>query len=294
MNNTIETSFPEFRFKKSEGLHQYLFRYACMCANEDIDSEELECHMIECASLLDYHRDVPDREIITTIENAYRIASDEKPKPTHRRPAYRPGAAKMIAKKFGTTVEDLKASSPITPPLDPGEALAALFGPEELVCLARKLEWAKTLPIAHWLELDDQLKHYQFVVPNPMTSRIGVTKDGRRSSRTASNTGQRRRIVCDFDKPKPGIQPALIAYLSDYCGEDPELVLTSGGKSLHAWWRIDHWPPEDIIFFEEEAGRIGADPHLLGDASKCQLVRLPAGKRNNGNPQSILFWNPKN
>lgn len=248
--------------------------------------------MIEIVGLLNYHRDVPDREIRSAIESAYRIAFDENPKSTHRRPAYQPGAAKIIAKDFGTTLEDLKASSPETPPLDPAEALAALFGADELVCLAKKLERANTLPFAHWLELEDELKDYQFVVPNPMTSKTGVTKDGRRSTRTASNTGQRRRIVCDFDKPKPDIQPALIAHLADYCGEDPELVLTSGGKSLHAWWRIDHWPPGDIIVFEEEAARIGADPALLGEARKCQLVRLPAGKRNNGKPQSILFWNP--
>jgi hypothetical protein len=294
MKNTIETSFPEFRLKKSEGLHDYLFHYACKCANEEIDPEELECHMIESAALLNYNRNVPDREIRSAIKSAYSSDFDGNQKNTHRRPAYQPGAAKLIAEEFGTTLEDLQASSPKTPPLDPDEALAALFGADELVCLAKKLELAKTLPFACWLERDDELKDYQFVVPHPMTSKKGVTKDGRSSNRTASNTGQRRRIVCDFDKPKPGIQPALIAHLADYCGEDPELVLTSGGKSLHAWWRIDHWPPEDIIVFEEEAARIGADPALLGEARKCQLVRLPAGKRNNGKPQSILFWNPKN
>jgi hypothetical protein len=249
--------------------------------------------MIESVALLNYNRNVPDQEIRSAIKSAYSSAFNGQQKNTHRLPNYEPDAAILIAEDFGTNLTDLKASSPKAPPIKSTQALIALFDQDEIVCMAKKLELAKSLPIEDWLELDDELNNYQFVVPHPMKSKNGVTKDGRRSPRTASNTAARRRIVCDFDKPNPDIQPALIAHLSEYCAEDPELVLTSGGKSLHAWWRIDHWPPEDIIVFEKEAARIGADPALLGDARKCQFVRLPAGRRSNGLSQSILFWNPK-
>jgi hypothetical protein len=197
-----------------------------------------------------------------------------------------------IYESYQITREDLISDSPVPPPDAPAEALAHLFIPDELVCVAKEFKSARTLPLSVWLELDEDLRKYQFVVPHPMTSKKGETKDGRMSSRTFSNTGKRRRIVCDFDEPKAEMQPSLIVHLSKYCGGDPELILTSGGKSLHAWWRIDDWPDEYIERFEDEAARVGADPALLGEARKCQPVRLPAGTRNNGKSQSILFWNP--
>jgi hypothetical protein len=290
--NTIETSFPEFRLKKSCGLHNYLYHYACLCAEEEIDPDEAICHMTECVSSLSYHRDVPVREISSAVKDAYLIDIGGQPRSSRKLPSYESNSAMDIYESYQITREDLIGDSPAWPSDSPAEVMAHLFAPDELVCIAKKLEFAKTLPLSFWLEFDQELKNCQFLVPHPMKSKKGKTKDGRISSRTYSNTGKRRRIVCDFDKPKAVMQPSLIVHLSRYCGEDPELILSSGGKSLHAWWRIDDWPDEDIETFEDEAARIGADPALLGEARKCQLVRLPAGTRDNGESQSILFWNP--
>jgi hypothetical protein len=290
--NTIETSFPEFRLKKSSGLHTYLYHYACSCAEEEIDPAEAICHMTECVGSLSYHRDVPEREIRSAVEDAYSRVIGGQPRNTRALPRYERDSAMDIYESYQITREDLISDSPVPPPDAPAEALAHLFIPDELVCVAKEFKSARTLPLSVWLELDEDLRKYQFVVPHPMTSKKGETKDGRMSSRTFSNTGKRRRIVCDFDEPKAEMQPSLIVHLSKYCGEDPELILTSGGKSLHAWWRIDDWPDEYIERFEDEAARVGADPALLGEARKCQPVRLPAGTRNNGKSQSILFWNP--
>lgn len=291
--NSSEIHFPEFSLRKGIGLHQYLFRYACLCAEEEIEPETTKCWIAECTQSLNYYRDVPAREICAAVEHAYACVFNSEPIVRREVSRYEPDAAANIAEDYGTTVEQLVELSPCRPPVHPAEALAALFAKDEFTCLASKLDRAKTLPLSVWLELEDELYGYQFVVPHPMTSKMGETKGaGKQSPRTVSNTGQRRRIVCDFDKPKPSIQPSLIAYLSEYCGLDPELVLTSGGKSLHAWWRVDDWPLEDIDFFEDEAIRVGADPALMSEARKCQLVRLPAGIRDNGNKQRILFWNP--
>ena len=290
--NTIERTFPEFRLKKSCSLHTYLYHYACLCAEEEIEKDETIFHMTECVESLSYHRDVPEREISSAVDCAYLAVIEEEPRSTRKLPCYELDSAKDIADSYLITREDLISDSPVSPPDSPAEVLAHLFVPDELVCVAKELKSARTLPLSVWLELDEDLRKYQFVVPHPMTSKKGETKDGRMSSRTFSNTGKRRRIVCDFDEPKAEMQPSLIVHLSKYCGEDPELILTSGGKSLHAWWRIDDWPDEYIERFEDEAARVGADPALLGEARKCQLVRLPAATRNNGKSQSILFWNP--
>lgn len=290
--NTIETSFPEFRLKKTCGLHAYLYHYACLCAEEEIEAHEAMCHMTECVGSLSYHRDVPEREIRSAVECAYSTVIGGQARSTRKLPRYEVDSAKDIAYSYQVTREDLISDSPMPPPDSPAEVLTKLFGPEELVCIAKELKSARTLPLSVWLELDEDLRKYQFVVPHPMISKKGETKDGRMSSRTVSNTGKRRRIICDFDLPKAEMQPSLIVHLSAYCEQDPELILTSGGKSLHAWWRIDDWPDEDIETFEDEAARVGADPALLGEARKCQLVRMPAAMRANGNSQSILFWNP--
>lgn len=290
--NPYETSFPEFRLRKSCGLHNYLFHYACLCAEEEIGAQEAVCHMTECVEALSYYRDVPEREIVSAVESGYATVIGGEGRSTPRHPQYERDAAEEIAASIGVTMEDLISDSPLPPPDSSAEALKKLFTPDEFVCMARDIKQSRTLPLNVWLEYDPELSNYQFVVPHPMTSKKGETKDGRPSTRSVSNTGKRRRVVCDFDLPKAEMQPSLIAHLSDYCGQDPELILSSGGKSLHAWWRIDHWPDEDLHTFEEEAARVGADRALLGEARKCQLVRMPAGTRSNGNPQTILFWNP--
>ena len=293
-----EVEFPEFYFPHDSGLHQYKFKYACLCAKEGIEPELALSHLTACVAALNYKRPVTSRGLSDAINNAYRMVGDGSIDSIQSFPEYDAAAAARIAEEFGTTREDLVALSPQTPPVDPTVALLSLFGTDELVCLAPFTRRFFTYPLDYWLLncVEDILK-YQFIVPHPMTARFGVTKgDGHKSPRTHSNTGVRRRVVCDFDRPGPLLQPSLIAYLTDFCQQDPELVLTSGGKSLHAWWRIDGWADDDILTFEEEAARIGADPALLGDSQKCQLVRLPAGTRKTDDgtkPQTILFWNPK-
>jgi hypothetical protein len=70
----------------------------------------------------------------------------------------------------------------------------------------------------------------------------------------------------------------------------PLLVLSSGGKSLHAWY-----PPETTESDEKfwQLGIMaGADPALK--ANHAQAVRLPMGHRDNGNAQRIIYFNPHN
>ena len=66
-------------------------------------------------------------------------------------------------------------------------------------------------------------------------------------------------------------------------------------------WLAPNWPSSfggaewnavQRHIFEEEAAIIGADRACLGEGRKCQLVRLPAGIRDNKKDQKIHFWNP--
>jgi hypothetical protein len=291
MNPSNENSvFPAFKIPSS-GLHRYLFAYACKCAEEGISPEAAKAHISACVDAISYHRYVPDREICDAVRDAYQCADNESLS-LRRLPAYNAAIAKLAAAQFDLKIEDLKSDSPQEPPFKPFEALQELFLPDELVCAGVELHEPGVLQLGQLGPLRAALDRYQFVVPNPMLAKEGITKSGHSSKRCADNTAPRRRIVCDFDKPQASIQPSLIAYLATFSGCDPELVLHSGGKSLHAWWRCDGWSDENIQTFEDEAVTIGADPALMGDGRRCQFVRLPAGRRNNGKPQTIHYWNP--
>ena len=287
--NQEEDLYPVFD-PPNNGLHTYLFRYACMCAEEEIPSEDCRIHLDQCVDNLRYHRYVPPREITAAVTDAYRRVFEGPSKKTTRYPDYDSSAANEIYQQWQTTIEDLREASIETPPTDPLEALQALFEPDDLICMASRLERPWIVPYNRLQPSVTCCR--QFIVPNPMIGKVGLTKDGKPSKRCTDNTGPRKRLVCDFDLPRAEIQPSLITYLADYSGLDPEWVLHSGNKSLQAAWNCSDWSSEDILTFEEEAVRVGADPAIMGDGRRCQFVRMPAGYRDNGKRQVIHFWNP--
>ena len=287
--NQEEGLYPVFD-PPNNGLHKYLFRYACMCADEEIPGEDCRIHLDQCVDNLRYHRYVPPREITAAVTDAYRCVFEGPSETTTRFPDYDSSAANEIYREWMITIEDLESSSIAKPPTHPLEALQALFQPDELICMASRLE-KPSIVSYNRLQLGVACCR-QFIVPNPMMGKVGLTKDGKPSKRCTDNTGPRKRIVCDFDLPRPAMQPSLVSYLADYSGLDPEWVVHSGNKSLQATWNCSSWSSEDILTFEEEAVRVGADPAIMGDGRRCQFVRMPAGYRDNGKRQVIHFWNP--
>jgi hypothetical protein len=67
------------------------------------------------------------------------------------------------------------------------------------------------------------------------------------------------------------------------------LVVHSGGKSLHGWFPAEGFPADSLDRFFRLAVRLGADPATW---TRCQLVRLPEGRRDNGKRQALWFLNP--
>ncbi|MEJ6718069.1 MAG: hypothetical protein QNK82_06225 [Akkermansiaceae bacterium] len=289
IKNNVRKTMPVFKAPKSE-LHRKLFIYACKCADQCIPPEECLQHLKACVDGFNYYREVPDREVTEAVRCAYKCVLEGPSEDSVRLPKYDREAANEIYQKWQTTIEDLREASIETPPTHPLEALQGLFQPDELICIAGHLEKPSIVAYNN-LQLGVACCR-QFMVPNPMKRKVGLTKDGKPSKRCTDNTGPRKQIVCDFDLPRPAMQPSLVAYLADYSGLDPEWVLHSGNKSLQAAWNCSSWSSEDILTFEEEAVRVGADPAIMGDGRRCQFVRMPAGYRDNGKRQVIHFWNP--
>jgi len=277
-------------------MHQTLFSYSCRMAEEAADPEQVIDHIRNSVAVTKYRRLVPDREIVEAVRDAYDHVLIGAKRSTVPFTVYDVDAAGELFQKWNTILMDLDTLSPKSPPNEVRLALQGLFLDTDLVCMGRDVRKPQVKSLKHWLKLsDDQLSSYQFIVPNAMSALEGPRKsDGRMSPRTQANTGDRKYIVCDFDVPPKMWHPSLINHLIDFCGTMPALVLTSGGKSLHAWWRCYGMSDDDIATFEYEAVRVGADPAIMGDNRKNQFVRLPNGTRDDGNSQDVYYWNPMN
>lgn len=187
----------------------------------------------------------------------------------------------------GLELDDLKKVSPHPCKDDPNQAetiIDQLFPGEPLLCVGESLKHFSTKPREEWR---GKLAKQQFVVPSPMVSKSGKTKDGHTSSRTLENTGPRRFLVVEFDQGTKNKQAALLLHLASHA--PLALVVHSGGKSLHGWFYCAGQPEEELRKFMRYAVSLGADPATW---TRCQLVRLPGGLRDNGQRQTVLFCNP--
>jgi hypothetical protein len=67
------------------------------------------------------------------------------------------------------------------------------------------------------------------------------------------------------------------------------MTVQSGNKSLHGWFYAVAQAEEKLMKFMRYAVSLGADPATW---TKSQFVRLPDGMRDNGNRQSVIYFNP--
>lgn len=174
------------------------------------------------------------------------------------------------------------------PGADQQDILRALFpGKETLLCCATSAREYVTLARA---ELESILPAFQFIVPNPMTSRAGRTAAGYYSARSAANAtppGRRVYAVIEFDTGDALDEQTAV--LSSLHSDEAPLVLAvySGGKSIHGWYDVRALPPAHKRRFFLFAAYLGADASLY-DTSK--LVRMPLGRRDNGQLQHVLYF----
>ena len=159
--------------------------------------------------------------------------------------------------------------------------------------------------------LRGHLSRLPLIVPNPMTKVTGTTKAGHRSEHTLDSTGPRVWLVCEFDFTKfarDGTTPtewkplieswkALGITIADACsallwelGTLAPLVLVvfSGGKSLHGWFKVAGATENQLREFSRTGMRLGACSSTLNNPS--QFVRIPDGLRDNGARQLVWYF----
>ena len=211
----------------------------------------------------------------------------------------------VVARGIGLV--DLWEASPIR--LDSNEPgtdaiIDILFPKNPLLCCGWTRHRFDTRPRKNWHKLHE----LQFLVANPMKSKRGLTKSGKLSAHSLENTGERRFLVVefDFDVSRSAEEGDLLRNLEnkgrdvrDLCAAllvhlaataPLAMAVYSGGKSLHGWFPCFGENENWLRGFMHTAVSLGADTATW---SRCQFVRMPDGKRDNGRRQTIYFFNPE-
>lgn len=266
----------------SSGVNIWVMASARRCQIAGLCEAEAESRIMAYQGQA--RRPLKQSEIKRAISKAY----STEYKPTHAaqpKQKWEPSTTRQTAYKRnskGITAYDLWESSPIR--IDDGVTQTMILNwlfpdPNALICVGQSAFKFHTARLNQFKDLSQ----CQFIVPCYMTKPKGLTQDGKESMHCLDNCGDRRYFVCDFDEPKSADHPSIIMRLKRTF--DLVMVLSSGGKSLHAWFNIDSDEQES---FWEVAIEYGADPALMRNRSS--FVRIPYGTRDNGKKQEVLYF----
>jgi hypothetical protein len=165
------------------------------------------------------------------------------------------------------------------------EIIDALFPSNPLLCAGQGNSRFATRSREEWR---GKLAALQLIVPSPMTARIGQTQEGKESAHALEITGPRRFLVIEQDGGTIDEQAAVLLHLAERA--PLAVAVHSGSKSIHGWFYCAERPEEKLGEFMRYAVALGADGAMW---TRSQFTRLPDGTRDNGNPQTVFFFNPK-
>ena len=275
--------------RAGEGVYNWLFRVA----------RQLHAHLPapEIIALLESRvqgcgRHVSRKEITDAVQNALPCAwqpdgNVAAVQPTKKWPSVNQEQRAAILRDNGGLADLWELSKPR---IDDNaqhteEIIDALFPGNPLLCASKSMSDFDTKPREDWR---GELSKLQLIVPSPMSVVEGVTKDGKPSKHTLSNTGERRFLICEFDTGTPDEHAAILIHLAGYA--PLVCAVHSGGKSLHGWFLVAGQPEAKVQKFFRFAVSLGADAATW---TRSQFVRMPDGTRDNGKRQTVFFLNFK-
>lgn len=270
-----------------KGVHSWIMRAAWFCRKIGMTSSiavrEIEKRMTRLPN--------PETEVDEAVSKVYdtELIVWDSYKRKRGKPEWPSASLKEIndLSASGIGVAELMTFSPSS--LDENEALTEkilplLYPGDSLLCVGSKFEFFTD----HLLKFLKKAGQFPLIVPSPMLSKYGRTKDGKLSQHTLEATGPRRFLVIEGDGTSKDQQAAVLLHLA---GRAPlTIVVDSGGKSLHGWFFVDGMNDDQLVPFFCRACTLGADSKLW---TRSQFVRMPGGLRENGNRQQILFFNPE-
>jgi hypothetical protein len=274
--------------RAGDGVNLYLYRLARVLHPHRSESEianTLRAVTANCG------RVVTENEIRRAVENSKAAAwtpGQEAPKRvTPPWPPLNAEQREAVIGGMGMGLVDLWEMSPVRFEDNDShceEIIDTLFPGNPLFCCGKSSFDFATRHREHWR---GELGDLQLIVPNPMTSRVGRTQDGKVSEHALENSGPRRFLVIEQDIGTVDEQAAILLYLAQFA--PLAIVVHSGSKSLHGWFFCQGQSEERLRAFMHHAVIFGADPATW---TRSQFVRIPGGTRDNGNRQTAFYLNP--
>jgi hypothetical protein len=275
--------------RAGEGVHRWLFRVA----------RQLHAHLpaLEIIALLESRvrncgRTVSRQEIEKAVRDSLSCAWQpagcaEAARAAPKWPALNEEQRGAIVRDGGGLADLWELSCPRIENSDNHSEwiIDRLFPGRPLLCCGKSNSDFDTKPREDWR---GTLAGMELIVPSPMSAIEGVTKDGKPSKHTLSNTGPRRFLICEFDTGIPDEHAALLLHLGTFA--PLVCAVHSGGKSLHGWFLVADQPEDKVTRFFRYAVSMGADSRMW---TKSQFCRMPDGTRGTGNRQTVYFLNFK-
>lgn len=267
------------------GINLWMLASARRCRNAGLGTMQAE--MLIYTYNGQARRPFKANEVRRAVARAYETELSPSTAPKPQKEQWQPRKTKTSATKPQMQKVDhyyLMEASPmkIDDGLTADVVLSYLFPDEErLLCFGKSAFLFRTTQPSKV----QNLNACQFIVPCYMTKKKGLTQDGKESEHCLDNCGEREYCVCDFDEPASEEHASIIWYLAKFY--KLVMVLSSGGKSLHAWFKVSAHDEPD---FWKLAIRMGADPAMMRNRSS--FVRMPFGTRDNGKTQQVYYFNP--
>jgi hypothetical protein len=275
--------------RAGDGVHNWLFRVA----------RQLHAHLpaVEIVALVESRvqscgRIVSRKEIEDAVKNALPCAWQTKggvaPRLASAKwPSVNQEQREAVVRDHGGLADLWELSRPRIEDnvQHTDELIDRLFPGNPLLCCGKSNSVFDTKPRDDWR---GEMSALALIVPSPMTAIEGMTKNGKPSKHTLSNTGDRRFLICEFDTGGADEQAALLLHLGTFA--PLVCAVHSGGKSLHGWFYVHEQPEDKILNFFRYAVSLGADRATW---NRSQFVRMPDGTRDNCKRQTVFYTNFK-
>lgn len=250
----------------------------------------------------------PASEVATAISKAYREAKPDSPA-TYARPPAKPQSQPLTreaiirrgVERGGTEADWFHRSPFYLPQAEPGreDALAVLrtlWRPEEYLFIGDTYG-NEVRTVRDWIDhMGGGTKLPPLIIPNPLCGRAvpNPKQDGKPSARCDEAVAVFRYAVAEFDGMS---REAQLHFWAGFTSAPIAVLIDSGGKSIHAWLRVDA-PNREAWERDVEHGLFERVLIPLGCDAACRnesrLSRLPGHYRaEKGAWQRLLFLNPK-
>ena len=271
--------------RAGEGVNLYLYRLARVLHPYRGESEIVNTLRAVTANC---GRIVTEKEICRAVENSKAAAwapgagNPERAIPPW--PTINHEQREAIIAGVRMRLADLWELSPVR--FEDNETIIdVLFPGNPFLCCGKSNSEFATQSREQWR---GKLKELQVIVPSPMTSRTGLTQEGKVSGHTLENTGLRRFLVIEQDGGTVDEQAAVLLHLAERA--PMALAVHSGRKSLHGWFFCAGQSEDTLHRFMRYAVILGADRATW---TRSQFVRMPDGTREGGKRQTVYFFNPE-